>query len=422
MTDTTAPRYPEQGGFVSPDAVPELLPPGLAPEAATLLFVHAHPDDESIATGAAMARYAGLGARVELLTMTRGEMGEVIGAEHAAQDVRNPERADGGDALARIRERELEAACRELGVAGRRFARRAAAPGFFRDSGMSWDARGAAAPDPAARPDCLTRAPLREAADAVVEVLEELRPDVVVTYDADGGYGHPDHRRTHEAVMAALERAAPEARPRLVWGEEGEADPADERVQAVVRGDAARKRSAMAAHATQVRVGEGTSFALSNDVEQRLSGVEAYRLLARRADAGGPAGEERGVGPAAAGVTGVVLGLLLGFIGTMYHASILYLTGWFVPWGAVLAVLMVLAGTLWAAHHTRRTWATALPGVVAFCTVGLFVFARTDAFLVVPSTRAAIGVAGIVWTLGILAATALGVGIAGRRSMLRHPG
>ena len=83
---------------------------------------------------------------------------------------------------------------------------------------------------------------------------------------------------------------------------------------------------------------------------------------------------------------------------------------------------MVLAGTLWAAHHTRRTWATALPGVVAFCTVGLFVFARTDAFLVVPSTRAAIGVAGIVWTLGILAATALGVGIAGRRSMLRHPG
>ena len=74
MTDTTAPRYPDQGGFVSPDAVPELLPPGLAPEVATLLFVHAHPDDESIATGAAMARYAGLGARVELLTMTRGEM------------------------------------------------------------------------------------------------------------------------------------------------------------------------------------------------------------------------------------------------------------------------------------------------------------------------------------------------------------
>ncbi|WP_129659056.1 PIG-L family deacetylase [Rothia halotolerans] len=417
MTD---PRYPEQGEYRAPDAVSDLLPPGLGPEGATLLFVHAHPDDESTSTGAAMAEYARRGARVELLTMTRGEMGEVIGQEHAALDVRNPERSDGGDALGRLREGELEAACRELGVAERRFARREGAPGFFRDSGMSWDERGQAAPDPAASPDCLTRAPLREAAAAIAEAIEQTRPDVVVSYDADGGYGHPDHRRTHEALMAALKRVRPEARPAMVWGEEGTVDRGDRRVQAVVEADPAAKKAAMAAHATQVRVGEGETFQYSNGVDQQISGVETYRLLARREDA--VPESERGVGPVGAGITGAALGLLMGFIGTMYHAFVLYLLGgWFLPWGALLAVLLVFAGTLWMGHHTRRTWSTALPGVVAFCAVGLFVFGRADSFLVVPSTRAAIGVAGIVWTLGILAATALGVGLAGRRGMLRHP-
>ena len=72
------PYYPEQGVLVREDALPGLLPPGLRPEDARLLFVHAHPDDESIATGATMGRYAELGARVVLLTMTRGERGEVI--------------------------------------------------------------------------------------------------------------------------------------------------------------------------------------------------------------------------------------------------------------------------------------------------------------------------------------------------------
>ncbi|WP_144934558.1 PIG-L family deacetylase [Rothia kristinae] len=431
--DPARPHYPQQGAHRDADAVETLLPEGLAASAATVLFVHAHPDDESASTGATMARLAREGAAVHLLTMSRGEMGEVIGPEHAELDVRTRDPKDPGDALGALRETELSAALNALGVTGHRFAERPKG-GAFRDSGMSWAADGTAAPDPRAAPDCLTRAELSQAAAAVAAEIRRLRPEVVVTYDADGGYGHPDHRRTHEAVMAALPLLPDDALPRLVWGEEGEVDAGDTRRQAVIRGDLAAKERAMAAHATQIRVDPGHTFRYSNDVVQPISPVETYRLLAARAGAR-PAGAESVSAPGpeteaadpdrepagliSSAITAVAVGLLLGFLGTMLHASVAYFDGWYLPWGAILAVLGVFTGTVWTAGFTRRRGLTLMPGLAAFALIGLFTLGRSDSRLVIPTLEAPIGVAGIIWTLGTVLATAVGVVIADRTVLRR---
>lgn len=409
------PFYPEQGEYIAPDAVRSLLPEGADPGEVTILFIHAHPDDESTSTGASMSHYARAGARVELLTMSRGEMGEVIGEEHAHLDVRARPAQDSGDALGRVREAELDDACRALGVAGHRFARRRSGTGFFRDSGMSWGKNGRATSATNATEDCLSRARLRGPAAAMAEVMEEIRPDVVVTYDVDGGYGHPDHRSTHEATLKALTMIPIHAQPNLVWGVEGEADPADERQQAVVDGDAEAKKRAMAAHRTQVTVSDGMTFHYSNNVEQKISGRESFRLLARTVDDAVDQAEQVPAGTINSAVTGVGLGLIVGFIGTMFHASISYFPGWYLPWGLIVALILVLSATLWTAHVTRRAWATVLPGVTAFVLLGFFVYARSDSLLVIPNPTVAIGQVGIAWVLGTIVMTVLGQWIAGRK-------
>ena len=204
------------------------------------------------------------------------------------------------------------------------------------------------------------------------------------------------------------------ALPVLVWGVEGEADPDDERQQAVVDGDAATKKLAMAAHQTQVTVGEDMTFHYSNGVEQKISGRETYRLLARVPHDDEDPSEREPAGPVSSSVTGLSLGLIVGFIGTLFHASIGYFSGWYLPWGLVLALILVLSATVWTAHVTRRAWATVLPGLSAFILVGFFVYARSDSLLVIPNPSVAIGQVGIAWVLGIVAMTVLGEWIANR--------
>lgn len=298
----SVPYYPEQGAPVHEGAREGLLLPGLRPEDVRLLFVHAHPDDESIATGATMGHYAGLGAHVVLLTMTRGERGEVIPEPLRHLEVGQPGCRDDGTALGRHRAGELDDAAARLGVAERFFAGEppaldpavglAGGAGRYHDSGMSWGADGRAAPAPDAAAHSLTAATVEEAAAHVAAAIRAVRPHVLVTYDDDGGYGHPDHVRTAAvAVRAAGLAAAPGPGPEgrtgpgwrapLVWAVEGEPRPQDPRPQAVVHGSGARKRAAMAAHATQlVLAPDGDRFALSNGVEQRLSPVETFRLVA----------------------------------------------------------------------------------------------------------------------------------------------
>ena len=152
----------------------------------SLLLVHAHPDDESIGTGATMAKYAAEGARVTLVTCTLGELGEIIPPDlsHLLPDE-----------LGQHRIVELDRACRALGVEDHRFL---GGEGKYRDSGMM------GLPDND-DPRCFWQASVEEAAADLVKVIEEVAPDVIVTYDANGFYGHPDHIQAHRVAWRANE-------------------------------------------------------------------------------------------------------------------------------------------------------------------------------------------------------------------------
>lgn len=167
----------------------------------SVLFVHAHPDDETISTGALIAEFVARGSRVFLLTCSRGERGEVVAGPLTA--------LAGTAELAAERERELARATGILGIADRFWLGEAPArvpgaePRRYRDSGMVWIRPGLAGPAADAAADALSVAPLAEVADDIAALITVLRPALVVSYDDGGGYGHPDHVRAHEAALAA---------------------------------------------------------------------------------------------------------------------------------------------------------------------------------------------------------------------------
>jgi N-acetyl-1-D-myo-inositol-2-amino-2-deoxy-alpha-D-glucopyranoside deacetylase len=234
-----------------------------------LLLVHAHPDDESIGTGATMAKYAAEGVQVTLVTCTLGELGEIIPPSLAQLA------ADKEDRLGEYRIGELDAACDVLGVTDHRVL---GGLGRWRDSGMM----GTPANDD---PRCFWRADVDEAAAALLGIIREVQPQVLVTYDANGFYGHPDHIQSHRVAWRAFELAGADGpgRPAKFY-----ATAAPDSAQLTTEIDATGyfevKLAAMRAHATQITVSE-PFFALSNQVRQRALGVEYYTLLA------GPAGQ-----------------------------------------------------------------------------------------------------------------------------------
>ncbi|HEX5115823.1 MAG TPA: N-acetyl-1-D-myo-inositol-2-amino-2-deoxy-alpha-D-glucopyranoside deacetylase [Pseudonocardiaceae bacterium] len=257
-----------------------------------LLLVHAHPDDESLWTGGTIARYAARGVQVTVVTCTLGEQGEIIPSDLAALA------ADAADQLGGYRAGELRSACAALRVTSHRYL---GGIGRWRDSGM--------ADDPAnTHPRAFVRGSVDEQAAQLREVIAEVRPQVVVTYDAFGGYGHPDHIRANEITTAAAAASPDVARVfhsvrsladvaagvtalagvpgmpfRMVEPEEL-AVVADETITTVV--DVAEhltaKLRALRAHATQVSVwqdGDGhTAYALSNGLAQPVLEREHYVL------------------------------------------------------------------------------------------------------------------------------------------------
>jgi N-acetyl-1-D-myo-inositol-2-amino-2-deoxy-alpha-D-glucopyranoside deacetylase len=242
-----------------------------------LLFVHAHPDDESIGTGATMAKYAAQGAAVTLVTCTLGELGEIIPAElaHLA--------ADRDDRLGEYRIGELDAACAALGVTDHRFLGGA---GRWRDSGMIGTAGNE-------DPRCFWRADLDEAAAALLAVIDEVRPQVMVSYDDNGGYGHPDHIQAHRVTRRAFELAAAGEHPvaKLYATARPGTPLATTEIGATEYLPA--KLAAMRAHATQLTV-EGSHFHLTNLIDRPVLGREFYTLLAGPRGLGpGPDGLER---------------------------------------------------------------------------------------------------------------------------------
>jgi N-acetyl-1-D-myo-inositol-2-amino-2-deoxy-alpha-D-glucopyranoside deacetylase len=256
------------------------------------LFVHAHPDDETINNGATMAMYSALGAQITLVTCTRGEEGEVLVPDlaHLA--------AHETDQLGDHRVLELADAMKALGVTDHRFLGEGKIK--FRDSGMMGT-------EPNNRTDCFWQANLDSAADLLVQIIHEVKPHILITYDEIGGYGHPDHIQAHRVAMRAAELATDWQISKIYWnampksvlangiaamkevgstffGAESVDDlpfaKADELVTAVVDANdyVDAKMAAMAAHATQIEL-DGPFFALSNQLGLQVWGHEFFSLV-----------------------------------------------------------------------------------------------------------------------------------------------
>lgn len=270
----------------------------------TVVAVHAHPDDEAIWTGGLLAHLAARGADVHVITCTLGEQGEVIGQPYS-QLV-----ADEADQLGGFRIAELRESLRILGVQGSFLG----GAGCWRDSGMIGD--------PANGHPRAFISSGEASVQQLTQRFEELRPDLVITYGPDGGYGHPDHVRAHHITHEAAKRVAI---PRILWAVTSKDDleaglkvieeaPAGWRVARpgdiacvaetdlrLVLDDAsyAAKLEAMKAHATQLWIADGSVsatnpearsakildpdlvpavFALSNLIAQPLLRTESYQL------------------------------------------------------------------------------------------------------------------------------------------------
>ncbi|HEU5484591.1 MAG TPA: N-acetyl-1-D-myo-inositol-2-amino-2-deoxy-alpha-D-glucopyranoside deacetylase, partial [Microlunatus sp.] len=172
-----------------------------------LMLVHAHPDDESINNGATMARYVDEGAAVTLVTCTLGEEGEVLVPDlaHLA--------ADHGDSLGQHRIGELKEAMDHLGVSD--FVR-LGGDHRFRDSGMAWSPEGTATARDVLRDGTFWTTDLLVAANELVPLIRDRRPQVLITYNEIGGYGHPDHIQAHRVAMyGCLLAGVPHYRPDL---------------------------------------------------------------------------------------------------------------------------------------------------------------------------------------------------------------
>ncbi|MBI9000115.1 N-acetyl-1-D-myo-inositol-2-amino-2-deoxy-alpha-D-glucopyranoside deacetylase [Corynebacterium sp. CCM 9185] len=278
----------------------------------TVCAVHAHPDDEAIWTGGLLAHLARRGADVTVVTCTLGEQGEVIGDSYQGLV------ADAADQLGGFRIAELDESLAHLGASGVHLG----GAGCWRDSGMAGDPANG-------HPRAFVNSGDR-AVHQLVDIFRSLRPQLVVTYGPDGGYGHPDHVRAHEITHAAVEEMTcgepagrvpqrilwavtdraeqqvgldaitriPEGWRRAAEGELASVDAYDLRIE-LDSGCLAAKKNAMAAHATQIWFADGSVnrvnrsaafatigdpvaaphvFALSNLIAQPLLRSECYRI------------------------------------------------------------------------------------------------------------------------------------------------
>ncbi|MEU6120225.1 PIG-L family deacetylase [Streptomyces sp. NPDC047117] len=161
----------------------------------TLMAVHAHPDDEATSTGGVLARYAAEGIRTVLVTCTDGGCGDGPGGVKPGEAGHDPA------AVAVMRREELRESCAALKVSDLEML-------GYADSGMvGWPGNEA--------PGSFWQTPVAEGAARLAGLMEHYRPDVVLTYDENGFYGHPDHIQAHRITMAALERIA--LTPKVYW-------------------------------------------------------------------------------------------------------------------------------------------------------------------------------------------------------------
>ncbi len=253
-------------------------------EKLTLMAVHAHPDDESSSTGGVLAKYSAEGIRTVVVTCTNGEFGDAPGQLKPGEDGHDT------DSVAKIRLAELEVACEHLGVSDLEVL-------GYHDSGMpEWDYKD--------RPDVFSNVPLATVADRIAGLIDRYRPQVVVTYDDNGGYQHPDHLHASRAAVAAVRSTGIPAKLYLTamrrsgWQEVWEAlraegvdvpdfsdmdpemqrmmDEAERRITTTVdiRPVLDRKGDALRAHASQIE--ESWFSKIPPDVVARVFGYETF--------------------------------------------------------------------------------------------------------------------------------------------------
>jgi LmbE family N-acetylglucosaminyl deacetylase len=158
----------------------------------TLLVVHAHPDDEAIGTGGILAKYSAEGVRTVLVTCTDGACGDGPGGVKPGEEGHDPA------AVIAVREEELRKSCEVLGVSHLELL-------GYRDSGMEgWPQNDA--------PNSFWRTPVEDGAAKVAALIDRYQPQVIVTYDENGFYGHPDHIQAHRITMAAVEQTGSDAK------------------------------------------------------------------------------------------------------------------------------------------------------------------------------------------------------------------
>jgi LmbE family N-acetylglucosaminyl deacetylase len=251
------------------------------------MAVHAHPDDEASSTGGVLAKYSDEGIRTVVVTCTNGEFGDDVGGIKPGEDGHDTEDV-AQRRLAELRESVKHLGVTELETLG------------YHDSGMpDWEYK--------LRPEAFCNVPLAEVADRIAALMEQYQPDVLVTYDPDSAYQHPDHVHASRAALAAAQastaktgrpakvyliamrrsgwrkvfdalRAAGEDVPEWQLSEEDERKmrEAEERITTIIDIGSVleRKRSALLAHASQM---SGSWFSkLPPEVAAEVFGQEAF--------------------------------------------------------------------------------------------------------------------------------------------------
>ena len=281
-----------------------------------LLIVHAHPDDESLFTGHVIAHALRGGSEVRVVTLTRGEMGttEVKDLEYLNED---------SQAMALFREQELSQSLEAFpGVEHRYLGQRA-----YRDSGMRINAWGKVGKPRKLDEMSLSAAGTSVVGEDIASEIKDFKPDVVLTYDSKGGYGHPDHKAAHAAVAWAIRHLAKKRiRPQL-WeivepGKSFDVEFGDEETAEV-------KRAALLAHSSQIEI-SGEEIVYNGKTRMLLTDRERLRKTSPS-----PLLQLK---PVLTYLWAVPTGILVGIAGTLLHRSV---DGSGFPIGLVVALSMV---------------------------------------------------------------------------------
>ncbi len=264
-----------------------------------LLLVHAHPDDESLFTAHVIAKAVASGAEVFVLTLTRGERGRM-----KLEELKGLE----GNlaAVGAFRAAELKNALAALGVTQHKFAGTRA----YLDTGFKINSWGRAGKPKQVDEMALSAVSTAVISEDIYGVLREFKPDTVVTYNRKGGFGHPDHKRAHEASAMALRRYTKERRGRgpKFWVIAESRERFD-----VAIGDestAKIKKAALEAHASQIAV-HAETYSIVNGKEVRYDRPERLRLSSIK--------PWMVLKPIILGLWSLPLGVLMAVAGTMLH-------------------------------------------------------------------------------------------------------